>query len=154
MSASSLRPLLDIIDRLASAWRQLDEGNEAFLSGEISAERLDPLLEQREVGFAESRHFEEELIVVFQECFPERKETDFGKIWDGLSREPAAEDRMIPARKALERLVESNKRVEERLKSAREDLNAQIKQTRKTGRALRGYTQANPMGSCFIDKIK
>ncbi|MBF0499030.1 MAG: hypothetical protein HQM09_02760 [Candidatus Riflebacteria bacterium] len=154
MSISHIRSLFDIVDRLAAVWRLLVDGNEDFLSGEPTAERLNPLLEQREMGFAESRHFEEELVQTFHEVFPDRAKADFRIVWDTLGAEPGAHERIFPARQALESLVESNRRVEERLKSARTDLNEKLKQNRRAGRILRSYTQADPMGSCFIDKIK
>lgn len=144
-----------LLERLIAIWQDLDQGNREFMNGESSLERFLPLLDRREVAFESSRQQEADLLERLNRLDLPGRPFDMAGAWKMLPEVfPVFAPTLTRSRKVLQALVESDRAVELRLQVGRENLRAQIREARRGAHLLKGYTQADPMGSCFIDKVR
>ena len=148
--------VFSILRQLITLWRDLDQENRRFLlDGETSAERLAPLIDQRDASFETSRQLEADLLERVNRLDLPGRPFDLAGAWRALSDAlPALAEQLSVARRVLQALVESDKAVEARLQTGKNNLQAQIHEARRGARVFKGYVQADPMGSCFIDKVR
>jgi len=147
--------IVSVLSRLAMIWQDLDLGNRAFLEGDTSLDRLAPLLDQRETAFETLRQLEADLLERLNHLALPGRPFDMAGAWKVLPELlPAISGQIAHARTILKTLVESDAAVEAKLQVSKENLQAQIREARRGAHLLKGYTQADPMGSCFIDKVR
>lgn len=147
--------LIQGIDRLLAIYQDLTAGNRAFLEGLPTAERLSPLLDQREVSFAELRDLEEDLAATLRDTFPQETLKGLPEVLSVMDRElPDARATIAGVRTALSGLVASDREMQTALQQSRDLLETEIHKIRKGANLLKGYLQPDETGSCFIDKVK
>lgn len=166
--------LTQTLERLVATYRELAEAHRAFLAGPPTADRLTPLLDQREVSFAESRDLETDLAVTLAAtAAPSGPPASAAKGGEGPETRPAAPpttlaslaaavERALPGgpalvadlRQALTEVVDTDRQIQAVLETSRAALDGEIKKIRRGANLLKGYLQPDDTGSCFIDKVK
>lgn len=155
MNPSEIDILVDLIKRMTGVLAILVKLESDFLeepeTPETVFEKLNPLLEQRDLALEEMKNIERQLTDRFgQTC---RK--GFSSIIKELKlQEPVLESPALEYEKTLSRLAEQDRLVEEKLRNFRKDLADEVKKIRRGTRQLKGYFQNDTTGSCFIDKVK
>lgn len=155
MNSCEIDLLIDSIERMTGVLATLVKLESDFLEETVTTEtvfeKLNPLLEQRDLAFEEMKNIERDLTDRFgQTC---RK--GFSATINDLKRqEPALESPAQEYEKTLSKLTEQDRLVEEKLKHFRKGLADEMKKIRRGTRQLRGYIQNHTTGSCFIDKVK
>ncbi|MBF0543638.1 MAG: hypothetical protein HQM08_04355 [Candidatus Riflebacteria bacterium] len=146
---------IKILESLAGLWQDLLKANTDFLSGNRSQEAIKTLLAIREFSFEQTSKLESDLIERFRSEFPELTcETPNG-VWKRIREQPGIIGQIFQkSKETLTSLIKSDSEVQEYFAESRVNLKNQIKGTHKSSRLLRGYSQASPLGSCFIDKVK
>ena len=155
--------LLRSLERLSDLYSALHNGNIDFLKQDDRPEHLNLLLDLRELSYEEIKGLLSEMVEALQDNIaakiPELQTSGSGSVRDliVLLSEVFPEDSSRwreKLRQALEQLVQSDQRVYETIEKRKAGISNQLKTVRRGSRLMRGYRQADPMGSCFIDKIK
>jgi hypothetical protein len=147
--------LVQALERLISTHRDLAAAHQEFLAGPPTADRLAPLLDQREVTFALARDLENDLAVTLAEVLPGEATAGLSALAALLARELPEGPRLVEEwRQAVAAVVATDRDVAAVLDQARAQLSEEIKKIRRGASLLKGYLQPDETGSCFIDKIK
>lgn len=148
-------PLLELCSRLKKIYDSLREANQAFLTSDGTVEKLNALLDQREFALAECQDIELELKNFYVDQASETTEPTFALILDNLEKQSGESSSLISdLKKSLAGLVESDRQIEERIKTEKNLTSEELKKVRRGSGLLRGYAPADYMDSCFIDKVK
>ncbi|GAB4271290.1 MAG: hypothetical protein Kow0029_08820 [Candidatus Rifleibacteriota bacterium] len=146
-----------VLNKLTEAFNQLVHANEEFLNQDGGTEDFRNLIDQRNLVIEDldllATELSREINIVYRDhSFSCKTIPDALRALAVLAPELA--DECDKVKEALARLVESDKKVEKFVSGLKESVKAEIQKIRKGSRILKGYKQADPMGSCFINKIK
>ncbi len=149
--------LTGALERLTATYRELAAAHRAFLAGPPTADRLNPLLDQREVSFTLSRDLEADLAATLAAAaaVPAASPPTLAAIAAALARElPGGAALIDDLRQALTEVVDTDRQIQALLEKSRDALDGEIKKIRRGANLLKGYLQPDETGSCFIDKVK
>lgn len=146
-----------ILLSLANSYQKLVRANESFAGREIDSDKFQTLIDQRSLIIEDTDLLTAELIkeinhVYLDNSFSCKNIPEAVRALQILAPELVNECEALKT--SLHALVESDARVEEKLTNLKDSLKNEINKIRKSSRVIKGYKQADPMGSCFIDKIK
>lgn len=144
--------------RLLRLYQRLVAENRSFLADtHVSQDRLQTLLDQRDQTAQEIGDLEAELRLTCSGTDASSAELPIGeliKLSQTRGTETGSESLLEEIRGTLRELIASDQEIENRLAENLVGLKEEIKAIKRGTTQLRGYLQANPSGSCFIDKIK
>lgn len=147
--------LVQALERLIGTHRDLAAAHHDFLAGPPTAERLGPLLDQREVSFTLARDLENDLVATLTEALPGQTAIGLAPLAALLTQElPEGPHLVGEWRQAVAEVVAADRDVQAALDQACTRLGEEIKKIRRGANLLKGYLQPDETGSCFIDKIK
>jgi len=148
--------LLGGLQRLTLLYGELTENARLLLgTTDISTDRLLQMLDHRDLALLEVNNVELELVSALNESRAENSAFGLSQVIEALEggAMPALEG-VVRFKSALKTLVEVDEAVQKKLQETHAGLDAEIKRLRRSTNLVRGYRQANPTGSAFIDKIK
>ncbi len=145
-----------IIQSMTRFWENLSRDNLSFLNESPDSASIQMLLDQRELVLEENRALEQRFLEEWRERMPEHPTQRLSEALDVLGRlHPAGTGALNAFRQALEQLIDTDHRVQEKLQRQRQDIEGQIKSLKRSSTLVKGYKQATPFdSSCFIDKIR
>ncbi|HNV69664.1 MAG TPA: hypothetical protein PKO06_08210 [Candidatus Ozemobacteraceae bacterium] len=145
-----------ILQSMTRLWENLSRDNRAFLDGSFEQASIQALLDQRELVLEENRILEQRFLEEWRTRVPEHPLSRLSEALTILEqRYPAGTGALNAFRQALEQLIESDGRVQEKLRQQRLNIETQIKSLKRSSTLVKGYKQASPFdSSCFIDKIR
>ena len=149
-------PFFSLIQSMTRSWENLIRENLAFLEDPTSNSRLQGILDQRELVLEENRSLDQRFLSEWAEAFPGQPVRHLREALTILRRNhPAGESAITTFHQALEQLVDTDRKVQERLQQSRKEIDAQLKALKRSSSLVKGYKQATPFDdSCFIDKIR
>lgn len=147
----------NLLSGLTGAFQLLVKANETFVGKDPGAESFRALIDQRELVMEDIDLYTKNLIKEINHTY---RENSFAckNLSEGvralliLAPELAKDCEQL--KDALAELVDSDKEVEKKITNLKDSVKAEISKIRKGSKMLKGYKQADPMGSCFINKIK
>jgi|GEM_PF-2978191 len=155
MTVNLLHTFFDEARRLIGLYKTLHEANTTFLKDAYSTDKLNSLLEQREISFQEVKKIEDELISLSTALFVDLKLKNLPEVIVQIEKSYQEGKSIAEAcRTSLNDLVVSDKAVQECLSKEKAGITKQIKVLRRGSAVIKGYRQSDPKGSCFFDKIK
>lgn len=146
-----------ILSSLARAFKELVRANELFIGKEAEAEGFRLLVDQRELLMEDVDLHTSELI---KEINHKYRDNSFAcknmveAVRALLVLAPELVEDCEVLKDELAKLVDSDAQVEKKITNLKDSVKAEISKIRKGSKVLKGYKQADPMGSCFINKIK
>jgi hypothetical protein len=146
-----------ILTGLTGAFKQLVKANEVFSGKEPGAESFRALVDQRELMMEDVEHLTHELIKEINHIY---RDNSFAcknlseAVRALLILAPELSEKCEALKDSLSKLVESDKLVEKKISDLKDSVKLEINKVRKGSKVLKGYKQPDPMGSCFINKIK
>ncbi len=145
------------IQELIKSYSKLRVANESFVQSKVDLEKFQSLIDQRALIFEDLQILETEISNFFQRETKletaEKLPLKILKIATQQSNDPEAQELYSNLLSELESLVLSDKAVEEFVGQQKAEVKAELNKVRR-GKAIRGYAQTGPIGSCFINKIK
>ncbi len=155
MKPDLARQLFSAIQRLTQQVDLLSQLNSDFLKPSATTQVIQPLLDQRELVLQDFQDTRRELDLLLEESGTGSPPFSLARVRDlAEAASPEGGEIVLRLRQALEALVDSDRKVQDRLGKEKIDLSESIRTLRKGSKAMKGYVQADPRGSCFIDKIK
>ncbi|HNW37008.1 MAG TPA: hypothetical protein PKM25_18860 [Candidatus Ozemobacteraceae bacterium] len=148
--------LLGGLQRLTLLYGELAENARSLLEiTEASSDRVLQILDHRDLALLEVKDVELELVSALNESRAANSAFGLAQVVEALEggAMPALEG-VVRFKSALKTLVEVDEAVQKKFKETHAGLDAEIKRLRRGSSLVRGYRQADPMGSAFIDKIK
>ncbi len=145
------------LQQLCQAYEKLTQANEAFSKKDSAVESFRNLIDQRSLIMEDidliSNMLVKEINHIYREhSFSCNTVPEAIRALQVLA--PELSDQCEMLKKSLKMLVESDAGVTEQISGMKDTVKAEINKIRKSSRALKKYRQADPIGSCFINKIK
>lgn len=146
-----------ILTGLTEAFKLLVEANEKFVGKEPGAESFRALIDQRELVMEDIDLYTKDLIKEINHIY---RDNSFNcknlseAVRALLVLAPELSQNCDKLKDSLADLVSSDNLVEKKIANLKDSLKSEINKVRKGSKVLKGYKQADPMGSCFINKIK
>ncbi|MEW6711130.1 MAG: hypothetical protein AB1403_14980 [Candidatus Riflebacteria bacterium] len=149
--------LKNILKKLDLAYRQLIQANEKFVAGEPAADSFRVLVEQRNLIIEDLDVLTEEMLREINHSYRDnsfacRNLVEAVRAISILAPDLDAECRVL--KDSLAKIVETDMAVEKKITDLKDSVKSEIIKIRKGSKVLKGYKQADPMGSCFINKVK
>jgi hypothetical protein len=144
------------LKQLAQAYEKIIEANRKFLDN-IGADPFRRLIDQRALIIEDIEIIAKSLAKEINHIYREHSfscRTVPEAIRALLVLAPELSDECEELKKALKALVTSDAEIETQISQLKEAVKDEIFQIRKSSKVLKGYKQADPMGSCFINKIR
>ncbi|OIP25200.1 hypothetical protein AUK22_08265 [bacterium CG2_30_54_10] len=155
MNADIRESIVRCLDRILAIYLFLTSADRTFIEGTPTSERLLPLLDQREVSFAELGELQNDLVEALREAFSQKKMNSLPEALLLLEREiPDMQGTLRDIRLSLKSLVGADRDVQNILEKSKGAIETEIKKLRLGANLLKGYLQPDETGSCFIDKVK
>lgn len=146
-----------ILADITEAFKQLVKANEMFSNNEPGIESFQALVNQRELIIEDIENLTHELIKEINHIY---RDNSFAcknlseTIRALVVLAPELSEKCNALKACLSELVESDKLIEKKLLDLKDSVKLELNKIRKGSKILKGYKQANPMDSCFIDKTK
>ncbi len=149
--------LKNILKKLDLAYRQLAQANEKFVTGEPGTESFKALVEQRNLIIEDLDVLTEDVLREMNHSYRDnsfacRNLVEAVRALSILAPDLDAECQAL--KESLARLVETDISVEKKITDLKDSVKSEIIKIRKGSKVLKGYKQADPMGSCFINRVK
>ncbi|MDN5278768.1 MAG: hypothetical protein PWR01_2733 [Clostridiales bacterium] len=146
-----------ILTGLVASYNRLVEANDSYLEKDSGIEGFRNLIDQRNLVIEDIDLLTKELVKEIGQTYREHTfkcRTIPEALRALLVLAPELSDACDRIKDALQDLVQSDAKVEAKISTMKDSVKEEISRIRRGSRVLKGYKQADPMGSCFINKIK
>lgn len=143
--------------RLVEAYNCMVRANESFIDKNSGSEGFRNLIDQRNLIIEDidllASELAKEINLIYREhSFPCKTIPEAVRALFVLAPELSGECDSL--KESLRELVKSDLAVEANVAKLKDVVKDEIQKIRKGSRVIKGYKQADPMGSCFINKVK
>lgn len=144
--------------KIKNAYEELAEANSNFAEKElIDSQALNELIKKRDVIIDDIEWLFIELCKSIRNNYIDQpfKCRNLPEALRALPViDPLMQQHCAEIKSALQKLVESDKKIEEAVQKQKQTFQIEINKLRRTHKNLAGYKQGAPIGSAFIDKKK
>ncbi len=145
------------LETLKQMYSTLIKSNEEFSNSEVDDESFDSLVNHRSVIIDDTEILIREIKQIIEgenEEIVFKKESFVEVLFKILELYPDLIELVNELNGVLTKLVETDKLVGEKIEEYYGKIKNEIGKVRKTSKSLKGYSQLDTYGSCFINKMK